>query len=519
MRTLSLSFRQRMVSVALATLAGAISAGEAQPPATPEQTVPGWQIAADPDEDLPLRIEALRGLDISLLSPAEHAEAEDKIFELLRAEKTPEELLFACANVFAHLRRSESMALWQLAAEMSPVAAKLPPAGRAALEQTIRVIRGKREALFGEEPEHWLSHAPVPPTPLMLKTSASFVVPTVAIVSERANSDVFIELGDTVLSTAPKDLKIIPRLFVTLTPDLDLTILVGPPPLTPPNELHLASIPAPANTFPSAGGQIDAQLANNLQDAKNTSPLFAIPTPGILASLPSMTPQNDPQLATTPAPANAFSSAGGQIDAQLANNLLAEARDLTTKKQFAQAQRIYLDLVRLFPNQASTCWDELLSIFSVLSGEGKFSDRAMGDFLTVVKEHTAALLESAEFFLCGAIFKAGDYRKASPTVESFLDRHPTSPFRLRARLLDGMIAVNAGDKDKALTIFGQLAADKNAQEPEIAPKACFLLGWTHLFEQDYAQARKAFEQLIQEYPKSEPAAKARDLLKNMPQSR
>jgi TolA-binding protein len=70
-----------------------------------------------------------------------------------------------------------------------------------------------------------------------------------------------------------------------------------------------------------------------------------------------------------------------------------------------------------------------------------------------------------------------------------------------------------GESDAALARLDRLAKESSAEE--IAAKALFLIGWTHLQAQNYAAAKEAFSTLVGRYPDSELAAKANKLIGRM----
>ena len=125
------------------------------------------------------------------------------------------------------------------------------------------------------------------------------------------------------------------------------------------------------------------------------------------------------------------------------------------------------------------------------------------------------LVEAAELFLCKAWYRQRAYEAALEALAEFRKQYPGSGMRFKAELLEGLIYMRTEKKEQALKVFANISA-RTEGDPVIIQKAMFLIGWAHIFDQDYEKARPALANLARRFPNTQYADKASGLLERLP---
>lgn len=82
-------------------------------------------------------------------------------------------------------------------------------------------------------------------------------------------------------------------------------------------------------------------------------------------------------------------------------------------------------------------------------------------------------------------------------------------------LASSLCLVRQGQREEAHTLLATIVRDFPAANE--APRAALLLGWIELSRQKYPEARALFEDLVRTYPRNPCAAKAKSILRQLPQ--
>jgi len=205
------------------------------------------------------------------------------------------------------------------------------------------------------------------------------------------------------------------------------------------------------------------------------------------------------------------------VDSALASSLLETARNLEEQADLEGARNRYTEVLGLFPTgePAARSLEGLLRTFQ--SGVGRADlAKAATRLAEWAREHLKMPrnVEAAELFACRVLYRGEAYEKALAAVELFRERHPKSKLLPNAAFVEGLVYLRKDKKEKALPVFQRILKE-TAIDPEVAQKALFLIGWIHLFDQDFARARTALEAVVQEYPESKYAEKAKELLRGL----
>jgi TolA-binding protein len=112
-----------------------------------------------------------------------------------------------------------------------------------------------------------------------------------------------------------------------------------------------------------------------------------------------------------------------------------------------------------------------------------------------------------------SLYKKGKYAKALTMLKELND-DPQFKGEEKARILHniGLISYAQKNNDDSLLYLGQLYTQHS--KSELAPNALLHIGLSFKAQGKKDESDQALTELIEKYPKSKPATKARDLLKN-----
>lgn len=141
------------------------------------------------------------------------------------------------------------------------------------------------------------------------------------------------------------------------------------------------------------------------------------------------------------------------------------------------------------------------------SGEVKKSIAAfLGSF-----PEDSRLRPQAVLFAASWCYEREDYALALENVGQLKVLAQGNPDLVAGALLtEGLCQVRLDQNTQALATLGTIV--KSYRQTDVAPKAQFLVGWIHLFNQEPQRARAALQQVVKEYPNTEYASRAQRLL-------
>ncbi|MFW6271508.1 MAG: tetratricopeptide repeat protein [Desulfosalsimonas sp.] len=110
----------------------------------------------------------------------------------------------------------------------------------------------------------------------------------------------------------------------------------------------------------------------------------------------------------------------------------------------------------------------------------------------------------------GICYRTGDYQRALELYENAYETFENSP-EFSSLALNGMAHAHAamGENSKALSFFEKLVEDQN---PALKDQALFNLGLLYSLTGDSEKSRRAYEQLVSDFPDSMFAEPAKDNL-------
>jgi tetratricopeptide (TPR) repeat protein len=114
-----------------------------------------------------------------------------------------------------------------------------------------------------------------------------------------------------------------------------------------------------------------------------------------------------------------------------------------------------------------------------------------------------------ELKICECLVNEDAYHEAISRIARFVEerRSADSAAVRHAMLLKGRAHMQMGQMDQAMQIFSRLAAQGGAED--VAPEAGFLAGYCDLMQNDLDAARRALGAVVDKYPESSCAGKAR----------
>ena len=477
--------------------------GSRQEPSSDEAALKA-AVATVLDENSPEadRIAALRMADGLARDVDCWKDERDVLLRILSSDNPPPTLLATCARCLARLHRSARTCWTEALGDLERVAASLPSAGKnAVIDVAIGIRRYCEDRAKGTRPP-MVSDASILAGSLGRVVDLHVAPPSVVMALSARNTDV-------------------PSIQETRLPPMRAASPVD----TIPSTEGIAATPSLGIV-----GQFQPPAASGAGQAASQSPLlgpfvaWTAPVPAGLDKAIEATPGFHAPGLHLPVSALAtdvFKAAGAADEisvfatGELRDSLAADASAAATEKDWPAARSIYLEMIHLFPESGPSSMEGLLRTFAAEEKMEKVTETHGSRLFAYLRSRAATpeLLETADFVLCEALVKDGDLARAKVAVAEFERQYPTSARYSEAELLEGMIAANSSDTDKALQIFGRLAS---AGTPEIAEKALFLTGWTHLLRQDYPKARSAFEDLLKRFPKGTQAEKAQELLERLP---
>ena len=113
-----------------------------------------------------------------------------------------------------------------------------------------------------------------------------------------------------------------------------------------------------------------------------------------------------------------------------------------------------------------------------------------------------------EYAAALATYRAGEHGQAVIEFMDFIAKYPKHPLAANAQYWIGEAYWAQRDYRQALIEFGKVFERGSAK----APDALLKIGLCHLRLNDVARAQLAWQRVVDEYPKSEPAAMARSLI-------
>ena len=138
----------------------------------------------------------------------------------------------------------------------------------------------------------------------------------------------------------------------------------------------------------------------------------------------------------------------------------------------------------------------------------------MADFLGYVGPDNPA--REGALFYCGACcYRRSHHQLALEQFQALNREYPGSPFGGRAQLTTALCEIRMGRRERALKTLTGLVSTA-PQSPE-APKTQFLIGWLHLYRQEYDASRQALQAVVREHPGTSYARKAADMLARLPE--
>jgi tol-pal system protein YbgF len=157
--------------------------------------------------------------------------------------------------------------------------------------------------------------------------------------------------------------------------------------------------------------------------------------------------------------------------------------------------------------------DQRLRVFEQKHGaaDGKSSDSKSAEQKAAVAEQKAAEQKALDAAL--AKFKSGDYRSASESLSTFLQRYPDSGLSALAWFWLGNSHFAMLDCPSAIRAY-QTVVSRYANSPRV-PDAMLNLASCQLDMNDKAAARDILSSLIKKFPNSPAAASARERLSEL----
>jgi len=113
-----------------------------------------------------------------------------------------------------------------------------------------------------------------------------------------------------------------------------------------------------------------------------------------------------------------------------------------------------------------------------------------------------------EYAAALATYRAREHGQAVIDFMDFIAKYPKHPLAANAQYWIGEAYWAQRDYRQALIEFGKVFE----RGPAKAPDALLKIGLCHLRLDDVARAQQAWQRVVNEYPKSEPAAMARSLI-------
>ncbi len=126
---------------------------------------------------------------------------------------------------------------------------------------------------------------------------------------------------------------------------------------------------------------------------------------------------------------------------------------------------------------------------------------------TVANAYAACLLHC---------YRRGDFEFAQELHTRYRAQFPDAKPSPAVLLALSLCHIKRGEQDQAHTHLATIVHDFPATEE--APRAALLLGWIDLSRQKYPEARATLEALVQAYPTNPCAAKAKQILQQIPQA-
>jgi tol-pal system protein YbgF len=123
----------------------------------------------------------------------------------------------------------------------------------------------------------------------------------------------------------------------------------------------------------------------------------------------------------------------------------------------------------------------------------------------------AAIDPEEAFATALAMFRSGEHAQAVLDLGEFLARNPEHPLAAEAQFLIGEAYYVERYYEQALVELRK-ALDRAPRGPR-APDALLRIGLAYAGLRDQRSARQAFQRLVRDYPESDAAARARELLK------
>jgi tol-pal system protein YbgF len=127
------------------------------------------------------------------------------------------------------------------------------------------------------------------------------------------------------------------------------------------------------------------------------------------------------------------------------------------------------------------------------------------------KPATVERSEQAAYDAALAQFRAGDFRAAAASLQTFLGRWPKSAYAASANYWLGNSYYGLKDY-KAAIAAQQVVVDKHPDSPR-APDALLNIAASHVELKDTARARTALQKILSDYPEAEAARLAEERLK------
>jgi tetratricopeptide (TPR) repeat protein len=114
-----------------------------------------------------------------------------------------------------------------------------------------------------------------------------------------------------------------------------------------------------------------------------------------------------------------------------------------------------------------------------------------------------------QFNLAACLWHQGKYRTSVPVLDSFVSGNKATHGRQvqEALLMKGRCHLHLGQMDQAVEPF--LALTIEYPEAKYAPEAAYLVGYCYMLQSAFERATQALDIVIRDYPRSDPADKAR----------
>jgi TolA-binding protein len=144
-------------------------------------------------------------------------------------------------------------------------------------------------------------------------------------------------------------------------------------------------------------------------------------------------------------------------------------------------------------------YEAKIQLAGILLLEKKYAEAA-AEFAKIAEEDKS-FREVALLKQVGCFFSMRDYQKSIQLVESFMKEFPKGENFQNASFLYGMILLNLGKKDDALSAFADFAK-KFPDHPD-APRSIFEIGNIFFDNGNYKDAEANYSKVFETYPKSE----------------